>query len=108
MRASKKVKMRKSTRYFCLASSTLILVCSCLYFLKGISIVGSSKIKSEEIYSYKNTFNYEYQVNLMKNPYIEKEYLEMKEEAYVTDLIETIDLELNYKYDAAKESNIEY
>ena len=108
MRTNKKVKMRKSTRYFCLASSILILVCSCLYFLKSFSIIENSSIKSEEIYSYKNGFKYSYKVNLNKNPYIEEEYLEMKDEVYVTDLIQSIDLRLNYKYDAIKESNIEY
>jgi len=108
MRANKKVKMRKSIRYFYLASSVLILVCSSFYLLKALVNAENYKIRNEEIYSYKNTFNYDYKVNLMKNPYIEESYLEMKEEAYVTDLIQSIDLSLNYKYDANVETNIEY
>ena len=67
-----------------------------------------SNFNKQEIYSYKNSFNYEYKVDLLKNPYIDKDYLEMKEEAYITDLIESINLDLNYKYDANVESNVEY
>ena len=108
MRANKKVKMRKSIRYFYLASSILILVCSSSYLLKTLISAEDSKVRNKEIYSYKNAFNYEYKVDLLKNPYIDKDYLEMKEEAYITDLIESINLNLNYKYDANIESNIEY
>jgi len=108
MRANKKVKMRKSIRYFYLASSILILVCSSSYLLKTLISAEDYKVRNKEIYSYKNSFNYDYKVDLLKNPYIDKDYLEMKEEAYITDLIESINLNLNYKYDANVESNIEY
>ena len=108
MRANKKVKMRKSIRYFYLASSILILVCSSVYLLKTLVSAENYSVRNEEIYSYKNSFNYDYKVNILKNPYIEESYLEMKEEAYVTDLIQSIDLNLNYKYDANVESNVEY
>lgn len=108
MRANKKVKMRKSIRYFYLTSSILILVCSSVYLLKTLVSAENYSVRNEEIYSYKNSFNYDYKVNIMKNPYIEESYLEMKEEAYVTDLIQSIDLNLNYKYDANVESNVEY
>lgn len=109
MRANKKkVKIRKSIRYFYVASSILILVCSTSHLLKTLISAEEYKVRNKEIYAYKNSFNYEYKVDLLKNPYIDKENLGMEEKVYVTDLIESINLNLNYKYDANVDSNIEY
>ena len=108
MRTRKKIKIRKSIRYFCLASVIVILVASCAHLFKVLLATEDISVKNEEIYSYENKFNYDYKVNLIKNPYIEKEYLDMNENAYITDLIQSIDLNLNYKYQGNVESNIDY
>lgn len=108
MRTRKKIKIRKSIRYFYLASAILILVCSCTYLLKVIAATGNTNIKTKEIYSYTNKFNYEYKVNLINNPYIDEKTLGMSENAYVTDLIKSIDLDLNYDYKASSKSEIKY
>lgn len=108
MRRRKKVKIRKSIRYFYLASSILILVCSSTYLLKFLMSTGETSTKSEEIYSYINKFNYEYKVNLIKNPYTDETTLGMNENVYVTDLIKNIDLDLNYNYTASTKSEIRY
>lgn len=108
MRRRKRVKIRKSIRYFYLASSILILVCSSTYLLKFLMSTGETSTKSEEIYSYINKFNYEYKVNLIKNPYTDETTLGMNENVYVTDLIKNIDLDLNYNYTASTKSKIKY
>lgn len=108
MRRRKRIKIRKSIRYFYLASSILILVCSSTYLLKFLMSTGETSTKNEEIYSYTNKFNYEYKVNLIKNPYTDETTLGMNENVYVTDLIKNIDLDLDYKYIASNKSEIKY
>lgn len=105
MSTRRKIKIRKSVRYFYLASAILILVCSSTNLLRVLLSKGNLKTKSQEIYSYTNKFNYSYNVNLINNPYIEKD---MNESVYVTDLIKSIDLNLNYKYTANEKSEIKY
>lgn len=108
MSVRKKIKIRKSIRYFYLASSILILVCSSIYLLKALIAKENPIIRNEEIYSYTNKFNYSYKVNLIENPYIDEATLDMKENVYVTDLIKSIDLDLDYNYEANTESEIKY
>lgn len=108
MRVRKKIKIRKSIRYFYLASSILILVCSSTYLLKALIATEDPSIRNEEIYSYANKFNYSYKVNLVENPYMDETTLDTKENVYVTDLIRSIDLDLNYNYDANTKSEIKY
>lgn len=108
MRTRRKIKIRKSIRYFYLASAILILVCSCTYLLKTLLAAENINTKTKEIYSYANKFNYTYKVNLIDNPYIDEETLQNKENIYVTDLIKSIDLDLNYEYNANKQSEIKY
>lgn len=107
-RTRRKIKMRKSIRYFYLVSAILILTCSCGYLIKTLMAAEKSNIKTKEIYSYANKFNYSYKVNLVNNPYIDEETLQKKDNVYVTDLIKSIDLDLKYKYEASKESEIKY
>lgn len=107
MKAKRKVKMRKSIRYFYLAMSILILACSCIYLFKTLIIADNYSTKNEEIYSYENKFNYKYNVNLLPNPYIDEE-TDIKENTYVTDLIDNINLDLSYNYQADKNTKLQY
>lgn len=107
VKTKNKVKMRKSIRSFCLAfASVLFAVSSVTLF--GSFLGGKTSKTKEEIYSYTNKFNYEYQVNLLPNKYIEESTLGMNESAYVTDLIDNINLDLNYNYNSDRESTIKY
>ena len=96
MRTRQKVKIRKSTRYFyiiCIMSLIIVLSSSLIQnLLKNNTIK-----KKEEIYSYTNEFNYNYDVNLINNKYIDQKTLQMNE-VYVTDLIDNIHLNINYDY----------
>ncbi|MGN1327725.1 MAG: DUF5305 family protein [Clostridia bacterium] len=110
MRARKtknKVKMRKSTRSFCIAVASVLFVISAATLFNSSLGEKTNKTK-EEIYSYTNKFSYGYQVNLLPNKYIEESSLGMNEIAYITDLIDNINLDLNYNYNSDNESTIKY
>lgn len=106
MRTKHKNKIRKSTKYFGIVISAVLLIISVASLLTNISNE-NMKTKTKEIYSYTNKFNYDYKVNLLENRYITEDGTD-KTIAYVTDLIDTTDLTLNYSYTADKTSNLEY
>lgn len=106
MRARYKNKIRKSTKYFGIFISIVLLIISLASFITNISNE-NMKTRTKEIYKYTNKFNYDYKVNLIDNKYISEDGTD-KTIAYVTDLIDTTDLTLNYTYTADKTSNLEY
>lgn len=106
MRAKQKTKIRKATRYFYISIATILLVFSSSNFVQNLS-KENIKNSKKEIYSYTNAFDYDYKINLIDNKYIDEDSLQMGE-IYVTDLIDYINLNLNYQYTASKDSNIEY
>lgn len=106
MRAKQKNKIRKSTKYIGSIISIVLLVTSLISLTKNLSNE-NMKTNTKEIYNYKNKFNYEYNVNLIDNRFINEE--EQKDLiVYVTDLIDTTDLNLNYEYTGSKETDIKY
>ena len=106
MRAKQKNKIRKSTKYFGSIISIVLLVTSLISLAKNLSNE-NMKTNTREIYNYKNKFSYDYNVNLIDNRFINEE--EQKNLiVYVTDLIDTTDLNLNYEYTASKDTNIKY
>lgn len=107
MRASKKKRIRKSTRNFYIAIAVTLFICSCGYILSSFA-KNNTIIKNENIYNYTNRFQYTYNVNLKENKYIDEHTLGMGENAYVTDLIDTIDLNLNYQYEGSKQTIVKY
>ena len=102
-----KIKMRKSTRNFYIALASILFAVSTV-ILFGTFFGGKTDKTKEEIYSYTNKFNYDYKVNLLENKYIDKETLGMNESAYITDLMDNIDINLNYNYLSDKKSTIKY
>lgn len=108
MRAVKKkskIKMRKATRYFYIAvASVLFAISSATLF--GSFLGGKTDKTKEEIYQYTNKFNFGYTVNILPNKYIEEKELGMNQVAYVTDLIDNINLNLDYNYDSNNKSTI--
>lgn len=101
----RKTKLRKNMRYFYLGISLLVFVFSCC---KIVALFSNNKIKNKqtEIYSYTNKFDYTYNVNLISNKYIDEKSLSGKS-AYVTDLIDNIDMNMNYLCTGSKSSNID-
>ncbi len=105
MRSKQKMKLRKSTRYIYLLLGFTMLVVFGYRLMKNTSGDGTINTK-KEIYSYTNKFNYSYDVKLLENEYISKPSLGMNYVAYVTDLIDNIDLNINYEYSGNKTSKI--
>ncbi len=106
MRAKPKNKMRKSTKYIGSFISIVLLLTSLVSLVKNLSNE-NMKTSTREIYNYKNMFNYDYNVNLIDNRFINQEN-QNDLIVYVTDLIDTTDLKLNYEYIASKDTNIKY
>lgn len=107
MKQKQKNKIRKSTKYTLIIVSIIIFIFSCTNLSKNLSNE-SMKITTKEIYNYTNKFKYDYKINMIKNKYIKEEQQTDKSLAYVTDLIDTIDLSLNYDYIASKQTDIDY
>lgn len=107
MSRAKRKKIRKSTRTTYILILVIILIFStsqCILLLKK----DKTSYKKKEVYNYTNKFAYEYIVNLVKNKYIDETSLGMTQQAYVTDLIDNIKLNLNYSYIASSDSTINY
>ena len=107
MRSNNHTRMRKSTKYFYYILSIILIIISISTFVINFS-KENAITKKDEIYRYSNKFNYDYKINLVDNDYIEESVLTDKSLAYVTDLIDTTDMNLNYEYDADKETDLEY
>ena len=105
--AKDKIRVRKSTKYFCIAVISVLFAVS--FFVIFDFAFGNKKyVTNDKIYEYIDVFSHDYKVNLKDNKYILDKSLSMEKNAYVTNLIENIDLNLNYKFNADKESDIDY
>ena len=107
MRTKQKNRIRKSTKYIGTIISIVLLVTSFTSLMKNVSNE-NIKTRTKEIYNYTNKFHYDYHVNLLDNPYIKKKKKKDESIVYVTDLIDTTDVTLNYEYVADKESSLTY
>lgn len=108
MKSRNKSKMRKSTKYMLISISIILLILSLSGFIQNVLNRNTNTItKTKEIYKYTNKFNYDYKIKLIKNNYMTEEDLENKNLTYVTDLIDNIDLNLNYEYIADKSAPLD-
>ena len=107
MRTKQKNRIRKSTKYIGTIISIVLLVTSFTSLMKNVSNE-NIKTRTKEIYNYTNKFHYDYHVNLLDNPYIKQDEEKDESIVYVTDLIDTTDVTLNYEYVADKESSLTY
>lgn len=100
-----KNRIRKSTKNIYTIVAIIILITSLIGLIKE---TGQNNVstKTKQVYSYTNKFNYNYKVNLIENKFI-KENTTNKQMAYVTDLIDSTDVELNYDYLADRNSEIQ-
>ena len=107
MRAKQKNKIRKSTKYVSITIAVVLLIISLNNLMQNFS-KENTRIKTEEIYKYTNKFNYDYKINLIENKYMKENEITDKSLAYVTDLIDTTDIDVNYEYIADKQTNLKY
>ena len=101
------MKVRKSIKYITIVISILLIIFTCGNIgniLTKTNIINTRK----EIYNYTNKFKYNYTVNLIENPFIPTKSFDMSSEAYITDLIDNINMNFIYNYEGNKESNISY
>ena len=106
MRIKQVKKMRKSMKYGITIFAIILMLLSFFSLEQNLS-KENIKTKTKEIYKYTNKFNYDYKVNLIENKYMNEED-EDKTLVYVTDLIDTTQIFMNYEYLADKESQIKY
>ena len=102
-----KNRMRKSTKYTLIIIAIIMLIFS----LSSLSInlqEEKASMFTKEIYNYTDKFHYDYKINLVNNKFMTNKEIEDKSLAYVTDLIENINLDLNYKYTANTSSDLNY
>ncbi len=103
----RKRRIRKSTKATYIILLMFILIFAISQFILMLQ-ENELTYKKKEIYNYTNDFSYNYEVNLIKNKYIDKTSLGMNEQAYITDLIDNITLDLKYMYSGSETSEVEY
>ena len=101
------MKIRKSVKTACIVISIILCIISCYNLINVNSDRGIISSK-KAIYSYKNKFNYSYDVTLKDNKFMETKYSDKSKKNYVTDLIDNLELNLNYNYEGSLESDISY
>ncbi len=92
-------KMRQSTKYVFIILAVIFLFVA----LKSILAMSKNTKITKEIYSSTNSFSYTYNINLLDNKYMSEEDLKNTSKFYVTGLIDTIDLNLNYTYEGSRD-----
>lgn len=105
-KASAKIKLRNSIRISFIMFSFIVFAFSSSVFIKSVHINNSSKVE-ENLYTYQNDFKMNYDVNIKNNPFVLEDSLPSGQ-TYVSDLIDTLDITLNYKYSGSTNSHIKY
>ena len=101
------MKTRKSVKYICMCIAIVLIFSSCFYcgnVMTNTNMVNTNK----QVYNYTNKFNYDYTVNLLQNKFIPTSNIKMSDKYFVTDLIDNIDMNLNYSYNGNSESDVSY
>jgi len=105
-KGNNKIKVRNSTRVSWLCFSIIVFSISSAFLYKSISNDKSTIIQND-LYSYQNNFSSDYSVNIKKNQFISEESLPAGE-TYVSDLIDSINIKMNYDYSDSQTLPIEY
>lgn len=104
---AKKIKIRRSVRNTYI-TILLIIMCLSIFILQNSfnSEKNQAFIKTN-IYEYNNKYLYSYDVTLIDNSYIDDESVPDKN-VYVTDLMNNVNVNMTYTYEANQSSDIEY
>ena len=102
----KKLKLRNSTRVFLVVLSLIIFAISSANFLKSLS-KKDIKNTEEKIYTYKNEYKSDYTVNIKNNQFITDSTLPSGQ-TYVSDLVNSLDMNINYTYTASEKTSMKY
>ena len=101
-----KLKIKNSTRSFLMLLFLVIFGFSSASFFD--SLVNNKVTKIEEnIYTYKNEYKSDYNVKIKSNPFITENSLPAGQ-TYISDLIDSINMELDYKYSGSNATLVNY
>ena len=101
-----KLKIKNSTRVLLMLLFLVIFAFSSASFLDSLFNNKVTKIE-ENVYTYKNEYKSDYNVNIKSNPFITEKSLPAGQ-TYISDLIDSIDMELDYKYSGSTSTLINY
>ena len=101
-----KIKLRASTRAFYVIIALVLFAISSNNIFQELTSNTQEKLK-KELYTYTNNSKSTYTMNIVNNKFIEEKTLPMGQ-TYVTDLLKSMDVDINYKYEASKKTNIKY
>ena len=91
-----RINLRNSTRAFLVLLSIILLAFSSANFYNALFSKEFTTIQND-IYTYNNNFKSDYSINVKENPFIEQSTLPSGE-TYVSDLINSIDMNIHYDY----------
>lgn len=103
----KKIKIRKSVRQTYIMILLIIIIVSLYVLYNLFNLDNKNNFIKANLYEYNNNFLYSYDVNMLENDYITKENI-VDGNAYVTDLISNVLMNMTYRYKSNQVSDIAY
>ena len=112
MRKKKSIQIGNKIKLSNSARMTLIVIAILLFAISSgkLMLAINSKeqvVEQKTIYNYKNNYNEKATINLKENPYISENEI-AEDQAYLSDLISTIDMKMQYKYTGSEQEKIIY
>ena len=104
---SNKIKISKTVRTFLISLSIAIFAFGLGNLFKSINSEKEIVKDTKETYKYSNNFVSNAKINLKSNEYIDKNEM-VEGQAYLSDLISDIDMNINYKYNSSKQAEVKY
>lgn len=102
-----KIKISNTLRMTLIFISVAVIAISSSNLIKSLTNKDAVTTSNKKLYKYENRFSSNSKINLKRNDFVnENEMLEGQ--AYLSDLISDIDMNLNYKYTASKKSKVTY
>lgn len=103
----KKVRIRKTLRTAYIVILLAVIVISLFNLYDTFNSENNSKYIKANVYEYTNNYKYSYDVNVIENEYVTEANIE-NGNAYITELIDIVPINLTYVYNANQTSDITY
>lgn len=102
-----RVKLSNTLRNILILFGVAMIAISSGCIIKSFTNKTEIISNSNEIYKYNNEYNCNSKINLKENKYIHEDEI-MDDQAYLSDLISNIDMNLKYEYKASRQSKLVY
>lgn len=99
-----KLKLNSKVRAMIIIVGILLFAVGSAEFYKSFS-TKEVVVEDKEIYKYTNKFSSSYEVNIKSNPFIEGTKMPAGQ-TYISDLVSSLDLNLNYAYSDSEETAV--